>query len=262
MTEMDMICNLHTHTFRCNHASGTEREYVEEALKGGLQTLGFADHSPYYFPEGYYSGYRMRPELQEDYVRTLEGLEKEYKGDIEILIGYEAEYYPAYFEEALKMFKRYRVDYLILGQHFLDNEMGARYSGYRGDDESMLRDYVNQVCEGMDTGLFTYLAHPDLVAYTGDPAVYEHHYTKLIECAMKNKMPLEINMLGIRDRRHYPSEKFFELCGKLGAEVCVGSDAHSADVTVDRPSWKRAMEIVEKYGLKLNLKPEIKPVDL
>lgn len=36
-----MIANYHTHTWRCRHADGTEREYVERAIEGGLKILGF-----------------------------------------------------------------------------------------------------------------------------------------------------------------------------------------------------------------------------
>lgn len=37
-----MIANYHTHTWRCRHADGTEREYVERAIEGGLKILGFS----------------------------------------------------------------------------------------------------------------------------------------------------------------------------------------------------------------------------
>ncbi|MBQ7600327.1 MAG: histidinol-phosphatase [Clostridia bacterium] len=257
---MKMICNLHTHTFRCNHASGTEREYIENSIAGGIETIGFADHAPYVFPEGYYSGFRMRPDLQEDYVRTLLDLREEYKGKIDIKIGYEAEYYPKFFDKTVELFRRYPVDYLILGQHFIRNEFDGVYSGQRTDSEDLLRDYVNQVCEAIDTGLYTYVAHPDLVAFSGDQKIYEHHYGKLIDKAGSAGLPLEINCLGIRDNRHYPSDRFFELCGRMGAEVCVGSDAHSADVAYDSPSYEKADQIIKKYGLKFNPKPELKPV--
>ena len=120
---MGMICNLHAHTVRCNHASGTEREYIENALAAGLETFGFSDHTPYVFADGYYSGFRMRPELQKDYVETLLALKEEYRGRIGILIGYEAEYYPRFWRDYLKLITRYHVDYLILGQHFIENEM-------------------------------------------------------------------------------------------------------------------------------------------
>ena len=36
--------NLHAHTFRCQHAYGTEREYVETAIEMGIKEFGFSDH--------------------------------------------------------------------------------------------------------------------------------------------------------------------------------------------------------------------------
>jgi histidinol-phosphatase (PHP family) len=45
-----MKINYHTHTTRCHHAAGTEREYVEAAIANGIKVLGFADHTPYPFP--------------------------------------------------------------------------------------------------------------------------------------------------------------------------------------------------------------------
>ena len=54
--------SFHTHTTRCRHAEGEDREYVLEAVKSGMTVLGFSDHSPYVFEGDYYSGFRMRPE--------------------------------------------------------------------------------------------------------------------------------------------------------------------------------------------------------
>ena len=93
-----MIANYHTHTWRCNHARGTEREMVEKAIQGGVKILGFSDHNPYLFDGSYYSNFRMRPELLEDYVRAVESLRDEYRKDIEIHLGLEVEYYPRLFE--------------------------------------------------------------------------------------------------------------------------------------------------------------------
>mgnify|MGYP000697771308 CR=1 FL=1 len=49
----DRKCNFHSHTVRCQHAVGEEREYVEEAIKEGFEVIGFSDHSPYLFKNGY-----------------------------------------------------------------------------------------------------------------------------------------------------------------------------------------------------------------
>lgn len=257
---MEMQVNLHTHTFRCRHASGTEREYIENAVAGGLSRLGFSDHAPYVFKDGYYSNFRMMPEQQEDYVTTLQALREEYKDRIDLQIGYEAEYYPEFFEDFLRLITRFEVNYLILGQHFIENEMTRRYSGVTTTDEDYLKTYVDQTCEAMKTGLFTYFAHPDLLNYTGDPKIYDKHYERLIACAIDCKVPLEINLLGVRDGRPYPHEAFFKLCGEMDAEVCIGCDAHSADVACDSKSFARAMEMAERYNLKVNHNPNLREV--
>ena len=45
-----MDYNLHTHTYRCSHATGTEREYIEAAISAGIKIMGFSDHIPFKFP--------------------------------------------------------------------------------------------------------------------------------------------------------------------------------------------------------------------
>ncbi|MBQ7371409.1 MAG: PHP domain-containing protein, partial [Blautia sp.] len=114
-----MIANYHTHTWRCKHASGTEREYVENAIAGGLKILGFSDHTPYPFPEGTDIRTRMELNQMDDYVDTVLALKKEYQKDIEIHLGLEVEYFPVYFEKLLDFLSDYPVEYFILGQHFL-----------------------------------------------------------------------------------------------------------------------------------------------
>ena len=41
-----MRANYHTHTPRCRHAVGSEREYIEQAIEAGMEILGFSDHTP------------------------------------------------------------------------------------------------------------------------------------------------------------------------------------------------------------------------
>ena len=98
-----MRFNYHTHTTRCQHAKGTEREYVEAAIRGGYKILGFSDHTPYPFLDGHRSGMRMALEETKNYFETLLSLKEEYKDRIEIHIGFEAEYDPEGFHR-LKAF--------------------------------------------------------------------------------------------------------------------------------------------------------------
>ena len=72
-----LIANYHTHTTRCKHASGSEREYIEAAIKAGMKILGFADHVPCPFEDGFVSGIRMDMEDAADYVNDIRALQKE-----------------------------------------------------------------------------------------------------------------------------------------------------------------------------------------
>ena len=195
-----MKMNLHTHTPRCHHATGSEREYIERAIAAGLQTLGFSDHAPMPFLGDYYSTFRMRPEETRGYVDTLLALREEYKDRIQILIGFEAEYYPEVFPRFREFIAQFPIDYLLLGQHFLGNEKDSPYSCRKTKDESLFCAYVDQVCEALKTGAYSYLAHPDLMYYDGDEAAFQKHARRLCECAAETDTPLEINQRTCRFR--------------------------------------------------------------
>ena len=233
-----MTRNYHTHTYRCRHASGTEREYVEEGIKNGLVMLGFSDHSPYLFPGSYYSRFRMFPEEIAGYYRTLGLLREEYEGRIDIRIGFEMEYYPKHFDETLEWMleneqmlpsgNKAGLQYLILGQHFIHNEYdGHEYSGMPSDDEKFLAAYVENVIGGLETGCFSCIAHPDLINYTGPAKIFEKHIRELCQCAKAHKVPLEINLLGLHTKRNYPNPLFWDIAKDTGNNVILGCDAHA-----------------------------------
>ena len=67
----------------------------------GLELLGFSDHSPYIFSGDYDSNYRMHPDETAGYFDTLRKLKLEYADKIDLKIGFEAEYYPAHFNDTI-----------------------------------------------------------------------------------------------------------------------------------------------------------------
>lgn len=250
--------NFHTHTARCNHASGADREYVEKAVMGGMKVLGFADHSPYVFKDGYYSGYRMKAHELESYVKSVLDLKAEFKNDIDIHLGLEAEYYPEFFGAFLDLIRPYPIDYLICGQHFIDNEMNnAPYTARKTADESVLTRYADQVVESMKTGRFSYIAHPDVIHFRENEKTENEAWTLICENAKKYNIPLEINLLGIRDHRHYPYGNFWKIAGETKAPVTIGADAHTPDDVCDNVSFETAMLMVRKYDLNYIGKPEL-----
>lgn len=223
--------NFHTHTKRCRHAAGEDEEYVLSAIENGFDEIGFSDHAPMLFPQGcgYYSTFRMFPQDAEDYVESIEKLKNKYKDKIKIHVGFELEYYPELFEKELEYLKSFDIDYLIMGQHYINNEYDyqGHYNANETKDELVLKKYVSQCLEGLETGVFTYLAHPDILNFTGDENVYLREMKRLCEGAKRLNIPLEFNFLGFEDKRTYPRDDFWKIAAQTGNDVIMGLDAHT-----------------------------------
>lgn len=244
-----MIHNLHTHTYRCHHASGTEAEYIENAIKSGIKVLGFSEHIPYPFPDGHESSFRLFKSDIDDYSTTLRNMRDEYADRIEIHIGFECEYYPKYFKRLLDFIAPYKPEYFILGQHFTMNEEDGVYALNPTSDENAIRNYTEEVCEGILTGKFTYVAHPDVINYTGDDKIYRKYMLNLCETAKKAGVPLEYNFLGQTSRRIYPSGRFFSIAAEVGNDIVLGCDAHHPSAMLFADAEEAARKFLASYGI-------------
>ena len=215
-----MIVNYHTHTARCGHADGADREYVETAVARGLKTIGFSDHVPMPFPDGHESGFRVPIRKLEDYVQSVLSLRDEFRNDIEIL----------------------------LGQHFNDSRE-AIYNSRPQSDAKALAAYVDQVIAGMETGSFTYVAHPDLFRFKGPDEIYEKEMRRICQRAVTLNIPLEINILGLRQGRNYPDDRFWTIAAEEKCKVILGCDAHTPDDVAHPDQLKKAMAYAARFGL-------------
>ncbi len=264
-----MTANYHTHTPRCGHAEGSEREYIEAAIEAGISELGFADHAPMPFSadlpmENLNRLHSMRMSLSqaEDYVNTLISLREEYKNDIKLYIGFEVEYFEDCFDSFTELIKDYPIEYLIMGQHFQrPSQKPVVYNGDVTRSKTVLTSYVDDVVAGIKTGKMTYIAHPDLIFFHGDLDCYEREMTRLINCANENKVPLEFNFLGLRYMRNYPTFAFWELASNIGCDVVFGYDAHSPKDLKEKKVLEYARGLIESKP-KLNLleRVEFKPI--
>lgn len=78
-----MRSNYHTHTYRCNHATGTIEDYVKEAIKANIDEIGISDHLPH--PGKNIDNYhRMAYEDLEDYFGKIEEAIEKYGDKISI----------------------------------------------------------------------------------------------------------------------------------------------------------------------------------
>ena len=244
-----MIANYHTHTARCGHARGSDREYVEYALARGLKVLGFSDHVPMPFRDGHESHFRIPRARLEDYINSVLALKEKYAGQIKILLGFEAEYYPDYREAVKEMLAPYPVDYMILGQHFNDSSESL-YNPRPHDSRQRLTTYVDRVLEALAAGDYLYAAHPDLINFTGDEAFFRQEITRLCRGAKALDIPLELNLLGMREGKNYPNPLFWEIAAREKNRVILGCDAHSPADVADPAQLEKALQLAEDFGLK------------
>ncbi len=253
-----MDYNYHTHTARCGHAVGEDEEYVKRAIECGIKYMGFSDHAPFMFPDGFQSSHRVQLDRVQDYYDSITALRDKYKDKIDLKIGFEMEYYPAYFEDMLKIAREAGAEYLILGQHCIYNEHpNGAFCFVDDDNVDHLKEFVSCIVTAIKSGVFTYVAHPDMFSFKGDDEIYREEMQKICIASKEYGVPLEINLLGIRDNRHYPYEPFWEMAGEIGCPVTFGCDAHSPQKAYDGESLSRAKEIVEKYSLNYIGKPKI-----
>jgi len=242
-----MFANYHTHTSRCGHAAGTDREYVEAAIKSGLKILGFADHTP--FPDRAFVG--MGPEDLPGYVASISTLREEYKNEIALHIGLELEYDPNRFAPQLEFLKNSGVEYLILGQHTLFGLPGDPPMHIPTDDEHLLDYHCGLIREAIDTGKISYIAHPDSFNFTGSKEVYDKHIRRLCRHANDLHIPVEINLLGLRTDRYYPREHFWQIAGEEGCQAVLGCDAHEPKSFFDTKGPEKARYLIDTYQLKV-----------
>lgn len=220
-----MKVNLHTHTSRCGHAVGSDDEYVQAAIEMGYEKLGFSEHVP--FPTKCFG---MKPNDLEGYLEAVLSMKEKYRDRIEIVLGLECE--PLQRHEDYLRQLRHRVDYMILGSHG-DMAIGEPHSSQLKSPEELWH-YYEQTVYGMDTGLFLYLCHPDIMLASWP--VFDDRAREvsraLCRAANERGMPVEYNLLGLvkghrEDQLGYPCDKFWEVAAEENVRAVVGVDAHS-----------------------------------
>jgi len=245
---MKLYANYHTHTELCGHAKGRVEDYVESAIKEGYKILGMSDHGPIPYEliaSEYYYRYGLDIQMSVEEFKTVYlpdcmNVKRKYESKIQFLTGVEIEYFPnmrTYLSEL-----KNTLDYLVLGMHFFPYKDGF-YNVYEEMDQEKIMAYASMVCEAMNTGLYSVIAHPDIFAMK-----YKHQGKHLfdetcnqasrliIESAIKNHVFLEINVGGFRREKFiengmekfgYPRFDFWKIVEEYqDAKIIIGVDAH------------------------------------
>lgn len=254
--------NYHTHTWRCKHAVGDVADYAKAAVESGITVLGISDHTP--LPDNRWIGVRMSMSELDNYCRVIED-EQKINNNLLILKAMECEYvkdFHSFYKEEL-LDKR-KFDYLIVSAHafYFDGRGVCCWEEEFGgmNSKKSLKAYAEYIADSIDTGLFTFVAHPDMFgAYYlnwDDEAIACSKY--IMQAAAQKKIPLEINAYGLRKqeiwtsqgiRHQYPLKRFWELASLYDISVVINSDAHTPEDIAKKTD--EAYSIAEEYNLKI-----------
>ena len=253
-----MKANYHTHTEHCRHASGLPLDYAQEACSKNVEILGISDHAP--FKDKDY-GFRMPFSELEIYCNEVDQAQTSYKGRLEILKALEIEYLPQYNSYYEELLSRYKMDYLICGQHFFQTENQDFFYSTDLKKSEMVISYANSCKKAMKTGYFKILAHPDLFCIN-ERFPWNDDYEKasdiIIEEAIKTNTILEFNANGYRrgihnypdgQRCQYPHKKFWNKVKEADLSALVSSDAHNVDQLWDN-TMEEAVNILKNENIK------------
>lgn len=252
---MQLKYNYHTHTYRCGHAKGKDEEYVTNAISNGFKVLGFSDHVmiKWHRQPGTRGNYLQLG----SYIKSINKLKKKYEKQIEIHLGLECEYMPQLVKYYKWLLKKKKIEYLILGQHcYLDKH--GKFTWYLGYDnrDKRIELYVHDLIEGMKTGLFKYVCHPDFFVRLFkeyDPLI-EKCARKICKAALKYDIPLELNTSGVSEYHlrennlHFPSPYFWNIVGETGVKVVIGVDAHTPQ-EFKIANYKYVYDMIKRFQL-------------
>ena len=248
--------NYHTHTYRSGHSEYCSDEEILKASKQkGITKLGFSEHIPnpsLILPD---ENHRMLYSEVDDYISSINKM-KNANPDMTILSGFEAEFDP--MRESYLGEMREKVDYMILGQHFVPRGL-MNVTGTNNPNYPI--EYANIVSKAIDSGIFDIVAHPDIFMQFRDTMDSEENKNLfdensviasqiICEKARDMGIPLEINLNGAFDSQlhsndslKYPSKTFWKVASEIdGLQVLQGIDAHTL----------RCIQDVDKSAMKVS----------
>lgn len=232
-----MLTDYHTHSYRCGHAVGPMREYVEMAIARGIDEIGLTDHLWLYFeePERRNPTYAMGEAEYSLHYAEMVALRDEFAGRIAVRVSVEADYIEGREEELLSILGRFDFDYVLGSVHFIDGwlidapEFADRYREERVAE--IYRRYYGRLRKAIALGCFDLLAHFDLPKKFGflPEEDLSDIVTATLDDAARSNIAIEISSAGLRKPigEIYPAEAILRWMRERDIPISLSSDAHA-----------------------------------
>jgi histidinol-phosphatase (PHP family) len=231
------------------------QRYLEAASAAGIEELGASEHI-HRFEQALEI---WRHPVWEDNARDDIEAYCEFVRSTPIRLGIEMDFVPGAEDRIASLIDRCGFDYVVGSVHFVgdravdDADFDIWQDG-RGADEIWKR-YFEMIGEAARSGLFDFLAHPDLVKHWGrerpaperDP---RFHYEPAVEAVADTGVAVEVSTAGLRKPigELYPSAALAEMLVDAGAAFVLSSDAHSPGLVGHE--YDRAVETMRDWGIE------------
>ena len=242
--------NYHTHSTWCD-GKDSPRKVIQAAVAKGFEVIGFSSHAM--LPESD-TDWVLTPEKAPRYLKEIRTLGEEFKDQIRVLCGVEADYVPGGANPDRSTYAAIFPDYIIGSIHFVLAADGARVpvdhtlellkdgirDHFAGSAEAFIRAYYRQMREMVEKFDFEIVGHLDLVRkfnvkhpYFDEKADwYREELVKTADAVAASGKLAEVNTGAISRgwlSDAYPSPEFRQLLRERGVRFVLNSDAHAAD---------------------------------
>lgn len=246
---MKYPADYHMHTPLCRHASGEPTEYAAQALRAGMDEIGFSDHSP--MPQDDFDNWRMRLDQLDEYVEKVKKARQDHP-QLVIRMALEVDYLPGGEDWVRELAKRHPWDYLIGSVHYVeegwDVDNPTKISIWKARDcWEVWSAYFQRLEAAAGSGLFQILGHADLPKKFNfyPQRSLDQLYAPFLRAASRRQVAIELNTAGLRKecKEIYPSQALLRMAQREGVAITFGSDSHAPEEVgmnfVEAVQWAR-----------------------
>jgi len=257
--------DYHSHHYRCGHATGTMRDYIESARSKGLTTFGVSDHGPAYFMDGVDHAFpqtQMAVSELPRYVAEARELQTEYADRIAVRVGLEADFILERAPDLAVLLEADPLDYVLGSVHYvLGKSVFDRARWRAAPAEPVWRAYYQLVIEAAESGLFDILSHLTVVeAYSPPlpPELADELYVPVADAIGRAGCAVEVNTSGYRKMggdEPFPNRRMLRHLIGRGVPLTFGSDSHKPD----QVAWgrERVESLLAELGVDTSTPSEI-----
>jgi len=260
--------NYHTHSTYCD-GKNTPEQMVQSALQRGFNALGFSSHSMYPFS----SDWHLQSREHSAYSKEIHRLKLEFKDNLEILLGFEADFIEGVCAPKMSRFAEFNPDFLIGAVHYVPGKKGfieadgsnqdvldgiKKY--FDGDAKKAVQEYFYLERQMLKTCDFTIIAHCDLIRKQNGPKVdaplfdensdwYRKEISLLADEIARAGVVAEVNTGGMSRgymANPFPYGELLSLLIEKKVPLTLSSDSHSAE-TLDF-AFDDMIQIIKKTG--------------